>query len=132
MSDGTRRDDDREQVARLFRTAAGGEHEDPARLLDGVPAAVAEARRRRAAAATLPSAVVPLGFRLLPAMGVVAAVLVAVAVSLGPAVDAGSTGVADGGVDRLLLVGSLEAGATDDVVLGALTFEVEDTGGDDE
>jgi hypothetical protein len=131
MSEHDGRNGHRERVADLFHTASRGTEVDAERYAARVPTLLAEATRRRARTATLPSAVVPLGARWLPALGAVATLLAAVAVWLGPARTA-TPSIATTDVDRLLLTGSAASEASDDVVLRALTFTPADEGGDDE
>ena len=115
-----------DEVRDLFRRAGVSADDADARLVDRVPDMLAEARRRRdeTASPSLVDALVPLSARLLPAMAVATAVLIGVVVVTRP--DPTTVAEADGtdaGLDRLVLIGSLDAGSEEDVLLRALVAQ---------
>jgi hypothetical protein len=114
------------EVRELFRRAEPPESSDVRRLADGVHAMLAQARRERSVAPTVAEALVPISARMLPAMAVATAILIGAVVALGSREASVTTanGV-EGGIDRLVLIGSLD-GESEDVVLRALAGVEED------
>jgi hypothetical protein len=116
-----------DEVRGLFREAARGTDDGTDRLLARVPAAIAEAGRRRLPPPTFADALMPLARRWLPALAAASVLLVAIAAVYGP-VDTATGTVADDGVERLVLIGALGENGTEDVLLGAIVGTTEEPG----
>jgi len=120
---------DRREMARgALRRAAGEDEPDVGRIVDVVPAMLAEARRRRVAESHVDaiSAVVPLARRLIPGLAAAAALLVLVATFAGLQ-DTSSSVRGTAGFDGLVLTGEV-SGDGSDVLLEAMTERRSDDG----
>jgi hypothetical protein len=117
----------RDVVKEAFRQAQGEAEPDVGRIVDAVPAMMAEARRRREhveRAGTI-GFLAPLARRALPRLAAAAAILV-VAATLVAFQDGSDTTISSAGSDNLMLTGELEGGSSD-ILLNAIA----EGGGDD-
>lgn len=118
-----------EEIRALFERAHPPRPDAVDRLSARVPGLLAEAARRGPApSATVGDAIVPLAARWLPAMAAAAVLLVGAVLVVGTANGAATDGAAngDGGLDRLVLLGSWN-GDSEDVLLRALVTGEEET-----
>jgi hypothetical protein len=117
------RDDDRALVRDALRAAPGPEEPDVTRLLEAVPALMAEARRRRSAVAApdLASALAERARRAIPKLAVATAVVVVLA-STASLVYRETPGNGTGSFDSLVLSGDeSNGGDAADILLDAVT-----------
>ncbi len=115
------RDDDRGLVRDALRRAAGDGEPDVTRLVESVPALMAEARRRRRAEVRAAPSLADRARRAIPRLAVATIVVVAIAMTVS-FLDRDTTTSASGTYDSLVLAGA-EGGTADssDLLLDAVT-----------